>query len=313
MSVSCIACGKATEGEARFCADCRTGVDTSRADAAAAVRSKRISTIWLILVGIAIVGTYAAVLIPALAGKETDSTGILGCLLWTGLFFFLLWKRSDRTPWIGAVIGVAIGFAVTVGSHVIVRVSNTSQLEDELFSAIDRLDPAAAATLRSIRSDKRALQQQLQPLLARAIQTTSDGALLGLVDAQQMMFDPSKPSGLSRCVAAATGTVPSTVRAVSKADEEAVTQAMIGVFQAADLQRAPAEFDMAQIQQILAQAQRDADPTHVLQDPGRFRSLSEQEQCTTYQRVMRSLRSLPSADAAMIFRYMMSARVRGRL
>jgi len=35
------------------------------------------STIWLILVGIAIVGTYAAVLIPALAGKETDSTGIL--------------------------------------------------------------------------------------------------------------------------------------------------------------------------------------------------------------------------------------------
>jgi hypothetical protein len=60
-----------------------------------------------------------------------------------------------------------------------------------------------------------------------------------------------------------------------------------------------------------SQVQRDTDPTHLLQDPGRFRSLSEQEQCTTYQKIMRGLRSLPSPDAAMIFRYMMSARVRG--
>jgi len=55
-------------------------------------------------------------------------------------------------------------------------------------------------------------------------------------------------------VAAATGQFLRQWGQCQKADEEAVTQAMIGVFQAADLQRAPAEFDMAQIQQILAQS-----------------------------------------------------------
>ena len=68
--------------------------------------------IWLILVSVALVGTYAAMFIPALTAQPPDAQAGYGSLFWTGLFFYLWWRQRERKGWQGALLGSVIGIAV---------------------------------------------------------------------------------------------------------------------------------------------------------------------------------------------------------
>ncbi|MGC3981885.1 MAG: hypothetical protein QM808_11535 [Steroidobacteraceae bacterium] len=68
---------------------------------------KRPRLIWLLLVGIALVGVYASLFIPAMAGQPQDGQSGISSLLVSSLFFSLWWKRRERSH--GALIGAAIG------------------------------------------------------------------------------------------------------------------------------------------------------------------------------------------------------------
>ena len=71
--------------------------------------TKKPTALWLYLVGVLLVGTYAAMYIPAFAGDKINPQTGFGSLLWTSLFFYLWWKRLGKKGWIGALIGAVLG------------------------------------------------------------------------------------------------------------------------------------------------------------------------------------------------------------
>jgi len=75
-------------------------------------RSKSLAYLWLPLVSLALIGDYAAALIPAFAGRPIVPQTTTGVWLTTLLFFCLLWKYLQRRVWIGAIVGFCIAFAV---------------------------------------------------------------------------------------------------------------------------------------------------------------------------------------------------------
>jgi hypothetical protein len=74
---------------------------------------KKKFSVWLVLLLIALIGIYAADLIPAAAGRDQDSQGATGGLLFTVLFCVLLWRREGRNGWWGAAVGLATFFVLT--------------------------------------------------------------------------------------------------------------------------------------------------------------------------------------------------------
>lgn len=79
---------------------------------AVAPEVKKPQVLWLIVVGVAVVGTYAALFIPALAGESIGPNPGFASMLWTGLFFFLWWRRRGHQGWKGALVGALLGLLV---------------------------------------------------------------------------------------------------------------------------------------------------------------------------------------------------------
>lgn len=109
----CTQCDTLTPPDAKFCAKCgspvgETGRPTEEATAVPVVVSKP-KAFWLFVVGVCLVGAYAAMFIPAFAGQNFQSKNLFSTMLWTGLFFYLWWKRRARKGWHGALIGSVIG------------------------------------------------------------------------------------------------------------------------------------------------------------------------------------------------------------
>ena len=72
-------------------------------------------SIWLVLVGVALVGIYADEILIAFAGRDTTNPqSASGVLFWTGLFFALLWKRRGKSGWTGVAIGIGIAFVALI-------------------------------------------------------------------------------------------------------------------------------------------------------------------------------------------------------
>ena len=305
--MNCIECGAAIEGPSRFCANCRAGF-TASPDTAAPPR-KPIRVIWIILVVIALIGTYAAVLIPAAIGRQPDSTGWSGMIFWTGLLLFLLWKRMDRAPWQGALIGGLVGLAVVTGASNLARQiapPTVSQSDDEVLIALAHFDPAAAERVRRIWSDKALAQRRLQPLLASAVGTASDEAVLLLSDAQQAILFAEIPGRVDTCSDAARGVPPRFYGSPLPDEEKAIAVAMAAVFRTADAQHASPVFDMAALQMSVRQVYAEVDPDGLLRDPQRLGALKPYQQCELYKKFTSRLRSLP--EAATLLRYSMMSR-----
>lgn len=68
--------------------------------------------IWLIVVGILLVGDYAGIFIPAASGDPMAPASGYGPPILTGLFLYLLWRQRGEKGWVGALIGVAFGIFV---------------------------------------------------------------------------------------------------------------------------------------------------------------------------------------------------------
>jgi hypothetical protein len=108
----------------------------------------------MVLVGVAMIGTYAAVFFPALVGQTPARMGPTGCIVWTGLFFYLWWRLRGRRGWLGFLIGAAIGvvFIILAGvilgyhraeqSHALTQDSKPAVAEPE--SVVPKLEKRAA-------------------------------------------------------------------------------------------------------------------------------------------------------------------------
>lgn len=80
----------------------RVHMDTQR-------RGQASYRVWLLLLGVLLIGTYAAMLVPALAGLPQNPSAGSSSLLLHSLFLYVLWKQRARTGWHGALIGAGVG------------------------------------------------------------------------------------------------------------------------------------------------------------------------------------------------------------
>lgn len=65
---------------------------------------------WLIVLGIGMVGVYAALFVPALGGLDIEPKLGISFTLGHVLFFRLWWKQKGRKGWHGALLGLFVGF-----------------------------------------------------------------------------------------------------------------------------------------------------------------------------------------------------------
>ena len=108
----CTQCGTLASPDAKFCAKCgrRFGEAEKPTEApAVSVVASKPKALWLYIVGVLLVGAYAAIFIPAFAGENINPQFGPGSMFWTGLFFYLWWKQRARKGWQGALVGSAIG------------------------------------------------------------------------------------------------------------------------------------------------------------------------------------------------------------
>lgn len=114
---------------------------------------KRPSLVWILLVGTGLVGMYAALLIPALTGRNIDPTALGPYLLWTVVFFWLLWKRLHRKGWHGVLIGVGVAMAcLFIADFAGAYARDHAPMDTQLARIAEQ---ANRSPLRSVNSDLR--------------------------------------------------------------------------------------------------------------------------------------------------------------
>jgi hypothetical protein len=199
---------------------------------------------------------------------------------------------------------MAFAFAVLVA-----RISHSveDKLLADLLTSAERFDPSVALQLRNVQNDQRAFQNALHAALARAAQRAQDAAVLDFASTQQRIVTPTSADDLSRCAGAAGGST-SSVANFSAKDQRDLVKAATNVFRSAvdnGSEKSYANEDRAQA--LLASIYVRIDPEGKLDDQSRAASLSDNERCQMYLGLMRGIRALPEADAALVFRYMMKA------
>jgi hypothetical protein len=116
----CTQCGTITQPDAKFCSKCgspisetkKTTVISDSPDIVLKPKAHWLYTIGILGVVVALIGVYAAVFIPAIAGSGINPQSGYGLLFWNGLFFYLIWKRRARKGWHGLLLGFLIGILV---------------------------------------------------------------------------------------------------------------------------------------------------------------------------------------------------------
>lgn len=63
------------------------------------VKPKRI--IWVLLTTLAVIGTYAAILIPSFKGVNISPQSGMSSIFWSSLWFLAIWKYRSKNGWIG--------------------------------------------------------------------------------------------------------------------------------------------------------------------------------------------------------------------
>lgn len=63
----------------------------------------------VVFLAICVVGTYAAMFIPAFNGTSPNPISGYASIFWSTLFFTMLWKSLNKKKYIGVILGVVIG------------------------------------------------------------------------------------------------------------------------------------------------------------------------------------------------------------
>ena len=75
-------------------------------------KDKIINLILLIISFLLVIGTYAAMFIPATVGEELREISLFSSPFWTSMFFLFLWKLLNKKAFHGFIIGLIIGVII---------------------------------------------------------------------------------------------------------------------------------------------------------------------------------------------------------
>ncbi len=207
---------------------------------------------------------YWVIVMQALEGMfhtslKTQNLG--GIIFWTALSFWYSWKSLGRRGWIGALIGAFVSVLIIVcmtGISGYVKGQRADILDQvPQFAALKKNFPAVATQVReelkglsSDTSENRQklvamIQTRVLPIVAVALKTTSDAAIIEYANAKIRQFEEVSAANSSDCVSLMTGqlasaspaTITRVMGSISKETTEALQSAIIKVLNEADAHR----------------------------------------------------------------------------
>lgn len=235
-----------------------------------------------VLLWLAIVGTLAAIAIPAFSPSShppAANPNIISEWLGLPLWLYLLAKlKKFRRAWAYALLGIVVVLLVTVGAGIARGLRERAMAED-LISSVERLDPQAGGQLRAVKNDKVAFKQILAPVLNRAIERAPDSEVLAFNNARLQLISPASGTIVDRCVAAARGSGSDSSQ-MSKEEQTSMARAVGRLVDAAALQSSPqAAMDEEKAQAMLDAIYSTVDPSGTLNDVEKTAALLDDDMC----------------------------------
>ena len=71
---------------------------------------KTISVVWVVVASVLLVGVYAGLMVTMLAGVQPTGQTVLGVLVWSGVFGFVVCRYKAKRP----IYGIVLGFVISV-------------------------------------------------------------------------------------------------------------------------------------------------------------------------------------------------------
>lgn len=94
----------------------------------------------IVLSAVVVVGTYAALFIPAIVGQKPQQMSMLPALFGTALFLMFCWKgRGRRGAW-GFLCGIVVGSLVLVAAGATARVQELNARAEQVSAKLDELN-----------------------------------------------------------------------------------------------------------------------------------------------------------------------------
>jgi hypothetical protein len=277
--------------------------------------SKPEIALWLILFALCLAGAALSQFYGVPEGatesqKQAHSTQVgsvtVGLAFWGYVVARLSrWRRPGRVALGSFLAGlVTVVLASVAGGH-----ARGTERNAEMSAVVDQIgqfDPALAARLRAGKDGSGApLAPMMSASLTRALQQAPDAAVVAFAHKRYDLVQSDASVALKRCVAAFQGGGNFDLNAKEQLQ---MLHAMGSLFSAAatSAQAPMGNEEMRATVARLTVVYKQVDPNDVLDDEKKRASLSEQEQCDLYTRLMQTLWTLPPQDAATAIRAMLA-------
>jgi len=96
-------------------------------------KKSKLLILGVVILGIFLIGQYAAMYIPAYIGTPPKQISIIGSVLWSSLFFMLLWKLLNMKKIYGFILGATIGLVSFFGASFLSGFSSAALAKTEIL------------------------------------------------------------------------------------------------------------------------------------------------------------------------------------
>lgn len=266
--------------------------------------------IWLTLLLLCLAGVFRSQYYPYIEGTtQTQAQNMnvgsatLGLAFWAYLIASVRrWRRPGRI-----VLGVVVAGLVTLFVASAAGGYTKGAEMREILASIKRFDPELAARLKAS-TDARGvlLSTMMSGSLSRAIEQAPDTAVVTFMEERFAIIQSDSPAALERCVAAFNGGGDFHLNAH---EQLRMMRALGNLYSTAAATHGTSTIDaerMAAVTSLTAMYKK-IDPDGILDDDEKRRTLSKQQQCDMYTRLMHELQSLPLKEGAGVIRLMMAS------
>ena len=266
--------------------------------------SKTELAIWLLLLFLCLAGVFMSQYYAYVEGtSQSDAqsrnvgSATLGLAFWAYVIARVRrWRRPGRIALGGFVAGLVTLFvASAVGGY-----AKGTEM-NEVLASIERFDPAVAVRLKA--GTGAPLSSLMGSSLARAIDQAPDTAVLAFMRERFAIIQSDSTASLTRCTAAFNG---GGDFRLNSHEQLRMMRALGNLYSAAASEHRTSTTDAERSAAVasLTAAYQKIDPTGILDNEEKRKTLSETEQCGMYTRLMNELQSMPPKEGAAAIRAM---------
>ncbi len=282
-----------------------------------------------VLLVVGTIGIYAAILIPAFAGILPGGQSVSGAVISTSIIFYILFRRSRKKGWAGAIVGFGVGFFVLVAAHVLARAKQNEPdyilTHNPAYVAIQKYD---SDEFRRIKTQVEALAKQpnathqvvlakLSPMLMavaqKALTQTTDEAVIQLARSKLTSLEEVANGSAEDCAAVISGKVnpDSLSRIVAHSSEQsrrANSDAIVRVIESAAGRPQQPSIDTARYARLIAQIEvklkaLGLSTEYMLSDAAGH---TAKERCAAGIQIFREALNLKDPDRAFVLRMLLT-------